>query len=177
MLHRTLFLALALTACAPDEPTRQHVPEVDTQTITANGLEFHYLEEGDGPLVLLLHGFPDTPHTWDSLRPVIAARGYRAVSPFLRGYAPTEIPATDPDAETLGRDVLGLIEAFGEESAIVIGHDWGALSAYSAATLEPERVEALLVVAIPHPNTLRLTPAAAWNGRHFTYLARPSAVG
>ena len=56
--------------------------------VDANGLRFAYLEEGSGPLVLLLHGFPDTAHTWDELRPRIAAKGYRAVSPFMRGYSP-----------------------------------------------------------------------------------------
>ena len=69
----------------------------DVRHIEANGLRFAYLEEGRGPLVLLLHGFPDTPHSWDHVRPRIAARGFRAVSPWLRGYAPTAIPARDTD--------------------------------------------------------------------------------
>ena len=56
--------------------------------VDANGLRFAYLEEGSGPLVLMLHGFPDTAHSWDDLRPRIAAKGYRAVSPFMRGYSP-----------------------------------------------------------------------------------------
>ena len=81
--------------------------------VDANGLRFAYLEEGSGPLVLLLHGFPDTAHTWDELRPRIAAKGYRAVSPFLRGYSPSGIPARDTDQETLARDPLALIEALG----------------------------------------------------------------
>jgi pimeloyl-ACP methyl ester carboxylesterase len=69
--------------------------------VDANGLKFAYLEEGTGPLVLMLHGFPDTAHTWDDLRPRIAAKGYRAVSPFTRGYHPTAIPDRDADQETL----------------------------------------------------------------------------
>src|ERR1700683_2871540 len=103
--------------------------------VDANGLNFAYLEEGSGPLVLMLHGFPETPHTWDDLRPRIAAKGYRAVSPFMRGYHPTAIPDRDADQETLARDVLALIVALGEKSAIVVGHDWGATAAYGAATL------------------------------------------
>src|ERR1700756_3959635 len=91
--------------------------------VEANGLKFAYIEEGSGPLVLLLHGFPDTPHSWDDLRPRLAAKGYRAVSPFMRGYRPTAIPERDADIETIARDALGLIEALGEKSAIVIGHD------------------------------------------------------
>src|SRR6201989_2550038 len=94
--------------------------------VDANGLTFAYLEEGSGPLVLMLHGFPDTAHTWDDLRSRIAAKGYRAVSPFMRGYRPTGVPASDPDQETLVRDALALIDALGADEAIVIGHDWGA---------------------------------------------------
>src|SRR5215469_2918718 len=98
--------------------------------VTANGLEFAYLSEGSGPLVLLFHGFPDTAHTWDFVLPYIARKGYRAVAPFMRGYAPTEIPKRDADQVTLARDVLALVDAFGEKEAVVIGHDWGASAAY-----------------------------------------------
>src|SRR5258708_3650864 len=96
------------------------------QYVTANGVRFAYLEEGRGPLVLLLHGFPDTPQTWDRARPALAEAGYRAVTPFMRGYAPTEIPHAEAyDSDTLGRDALALIEALGERDAVVVGHDWG----------------------------------------------------
>src|SRR5262249_8683386 len=108
--------------------------------VEANGLRFAYLEEGSGPLVLMLHGFPDTAHTWDDLRPRIAANGYRAVSPFMRGYSTSGIPDRDPDQETLARDPLALIEALGAREAIVIGHDWGASAAYGGAALGPEQV-------------------------------------
>lgn len=85
--------------------------------VTANGLRFAYFEEGSGPLVLLLHGFPDTARTWDAVRPALAAAGYRAVTPYLRGYHPTAIPAQPAyDSETLGRDVLALIAALGEKT-------------------------------------------------------------
>src|SRR5204862_7624838 len=97
-------------------------PMPEIRHVRANGLEFAYLEEGKGPLVLLLHGFPDTAHTWDDLRPKLAARGFRAVSPWTRGYAPTEVPARDADLETLARDALALIEALGEKKAILVGH-------------------------------------------------------
>lgn len=144
--------------------------------ISANGLRFAYLAEGDGPLALLLHGFPDTAHTWDDVRPKIAAAGYRAVSPFLRGYHPTEVPAEDTDDLTLGRDVLALIEAFGESSAVVIGHDWGASAAYTAASLAPERVRKLITVAIPHPLGIRPSLKLAWGARHFVAYKLPGAA-
>jgi pimeloyl-ACP methyl ester carboxylesterase len=139
----------------------------DVRRVTANGLEFAYLEAGRGPLVLLLHGFPDTAHTWDHVRPLIAAAGYRAVSPWTRGYAPTAIPRCDADAETLARDALALIGALGETVATVIGHDWGAGAAYAAAALEPARVKLLITIGIPHPTAVKITPALAWRVRHF----------
>jgi pimeloyl-ACP methyl ester carboxylesterase len=148
-----------------------------THDVQANGLRFTCIEEGKGPLVLLLHGFPDTPHTWDHVRPALARAGLRAVSPFLRGYAPTEIPAGEAyDVETLGRDVLGLIEALGERQAIVLGHDWGASAAYAAAALGPERVRMLITVAIPHPASILPTPRIMWNVRHFLTLRQKGAA-
>lgn len=149
------------------------VPGMDY--VTANGLRFAFLSEGSGPLVLLLHGFPDTAHTWDAVRPAITARGFRAVCPFMRGYHPTAIPERDATQETLARDVLALIEALGEESAILIGHDWGATAAYGATALEPRRVRKLITLAIPHPVTLRPTPSKVWGVRHFLFYKLPGA--
>jgi pimeloyl-ACP methyl ester carboxylesterase len=147
------------------------------KTITANGLEFAYLEEGSGPLVLLLHGFPDTAHTWSHTLPALAKAGYRAVAPFTRGYAPTAIPKTeDYGSDTLGRDALALIEMLGEKSAILIGHDWGAGAAYSAAGLGPERIRLLITVAIPHPAAIIPTPMLLWRVRHFFTLSRKGAA-
>jgi pimeloyl-ACP methyl ester carboxylesterase len=134
------------------------------------------LEEGKGPLVLLLHGFPDTAHTWDDVRPKIAAKGYRVVTPFMRGYAPTEVPREDATLETLARDALGLIEALGEKQAIVIGHDWGAVTAYGAAALGGDRVTKLITVAIPHPAKVTFTPKLLWGTRHFIAYKFPGAA-
>lgn len=143
--------------------------------VDANGLKFAYLEEGTGPLVLMLHGFPDTAHTWDDLRSRVAAKGYRAVSPFMRGYHPTAIPDRDADQETLARDVLALVDALGASEAVVIGHDWGASAAYGAAALGPERVKKLFVLAIPHPATLKPTLKKLWGVRHFAVYKLPGA--
>jgi pimeloyl-ACP methyl ester carboxylesterase len=146
------------------------------KSVVANGLRFAYLEDGEGPLVLLMHGFPDTAHTWDDVAPRVAAAGFRTVRPFMRGYAPSEIPARDTDMETLARDVLALIPALGAERAIVVGHDWGGVATYGAATLEPARVTKLFTVGIPHPASLRVTPLAAWRARHFFAYKLPGAA-
>ncbi len=133
----------------------------------ANGLKFAYFEEGTGPLVLLVHGFPDTAHSWAPIRQSLANAGFRVVSPFTRGYFPTEIPSDGKyDSETLGRDLLALIEALGETSAVVVGHDWGAIGAFAATQMDPTKVHFLAVVALPHSASIRTLPRIAWGLRH-----------
>jgi pimeloyl-ACP methyl ester carboxylesterase len=144
-------------------------------TVTANGLRFACLEAGKGPLILLLHGFPDTAHSWDAILPRLAAAGYRAVAPFMRGYAPTEIPDRDANMKTIASDALALIEALGEKDAIVLGYDWGATAAYGAAALDPARVRRLIVLGIPHPVTIPVTPSMLWKVRHFFAFKLPGA--
>ena len=147
-----------------------------TEYLDANGVRFAYLAEGSGPLVVLIHGFPDTARTWDAVRPELARAGFRAFSPYTRGYFPTPVPADGRyDVETLGRDVIAWIDALGERQAIVVGHDWGATAAYAAATLAPERVRYLVTVAIPHPASLRPTPRIVWGARHMILFQRKNA--
>jgi pimeloyl-ACP methyl ester carboxylesterase len=149
----------------------------DVRFVQANGLRFGYLESGSGPLVLLVHGFPDTAHTWDATRAVLAGAGFRAVAPFTRGYAPTEVPAQEAyDSDTLGRDLLAIIPALGEQLAVIVGHDWGASAAYSAAGIEPAAVRLLVTLAIPHPASITPTPGLIWRVRHFFALGQKRAV-
>ena len=145
--------------------------------LDANGLRFAYLTEGQGPLVVLLHGFPDSAHTWSHAMPALARAGYRTIAPFMRGYAPTAIPADGKyDSDTLGADVLAILSALGVGRAIVVGHDWGASAAYSAAALAPERVRLLVVSGTPHPRSIRPVPTTVWRLRHFAPLSRPGAA-
>ena len=150
---------------------------LEPKYVEANGVRFAYLEQGTGPLVLLVHGFPDTAYTWDAILPAVAAAGFRAVAFFTRGYLPTAIPADGKyDADTLGRDVIALIEALGAKRAIVVGHDFGATAAYAAAALAPERLERVITVAIPHPHSIKSTPRNAWGLRHVLALKRRGAA-
>jgi len=145
--------------------------------VDANGLRFAYYEEGTGPLVLMVHGFPDTPHTWDAVRPAVAAAGFRVVTPFQRGYAPSQIPADGPfDGDTLGADMLAICDALGEREVILVGHDWGASAVLSAVGLQPGRVRLLVTVGIPHPASIVPTPRLAWLVRHFFTLPLPGAA-
>src|SRR3954469_25253216 len=100
--------------------------------VRANGLDFAYLEAGEGPLALCLHGFPDSAWTWRHLLPELADAGFRAVAPFMRGYAPTAVPADGRyQTAALGLDACALHEALGGDAdAVIVGHDWGAMATY-----------------------------------------------
>lgn len=120
-------------------------------TVRAGELDFTYLACGSGPLALCMHGFPDSPHTWRHLMPVLAERGYRAVAPFQRGYAPTSVaPSGVYQTAALARDANALHEALGgDEHAIIIGHDWGAPTVCGAALDEPQRWSRVVSMAVP----------------------------
>ena len=120
--------------------------------LDANGLTFTAYEMGEGPLVLCLHGFPDTPDTWRHLLPRLAAEGFRAVAVTSRGYETSSQPADgDYSLAALSEDVTGWIEALGEDRAHLVGHDWGSSIAHMAAARAPERVASLTALAVPHP--------------------------
>lgn len=145
--------------------------------IEANGLAFGYLEAGDGPLALLLHGFPDNAWTWSEQMPALAEAGYRVVAPYLRGYPPTS-PAGDGryDPEVLGLDVVSLIEGLGSDSAFVLGNDWGAVSTYAAMALRPEVIKRSVVIAAGHTATLVPTinhPEQLHHIFHFWFFQQP----
>ena len=128
-------------------------------TVSANGIDFAYFELGSGPLALCLHGYPDSAHTFRHLAPALADAGFRVVAPFNRGYAPSSLaPDGRYQAGVLGVDANALHEALGGDSdAVIIGHDWGALGTYAAATLAPERWRRVVAAAVP------IGPVAASN--------------
>ena len=121
--------------------------------VKANGLEFAYLEQGTGPLVLLMHGFPDNAHTWSHQMPALAAAGYRAVAPFLRGYPPTQIPDDGYyDAVTLATDARELILELNDgEPAFYVGTDWGTLAGFPLLQAYPEAVKRAVLMVVPMP--------------------------
>ena len=122
--------------------------EINTGTVNANGINFHYLEMGEGPLALCFHGFPDHAWSFRHLLPDLAEAGFRAVAPFMRGYAPTEPPADGRYQQVaLCKDVLALIGALGAGRAYLIGNDWGAGAVTGATVLEPEKVMKLVIIA------------------------------
>jgi pimeloyl-ACP methyl ester carboxylesterase len=125
-------------------------------SVEANGLSFGYLAAGDhGPLALCLHGFPDSAWTWRHLLPELAAAGYRAVAPFLRGYAPTQVPEVGHyQVGILAQDANALHTALGgDEDAVLIGHDWGAMATWAAIHDQP-RWRKAVAMAVPPPGAV-----------------------
>jgi pimeloyl-ACP methyl ester carboxylesterase len=125
--------------------------------VTANGARFHLAEHGpeDGPLVLLLHGFPEFWWSWRHQLTALGDAGMRVVAPDLRGYGGSDKPPRGYDAYTLSSDVAGMIRALGASDAYVVGSDWGGLLAWAVATLHPSIVRSLAVVSMPHPLRMR----------------------
>ena len=138
--------------------------EIRQDTVKADGLEFGMLTCGDSgplasgsrrPLALCLHGFPDSAHTYRHLLPELAAAGFRAVAPWLRGYAPTDIPPDgDYSIRRLAADANALHEALGGDGdAVLVGHDWGAMTSYVAGAAAPDRWRRVATMAVPPPKT------------------------
>jgi pimeloyl-ACP methyl ester carboxylesterase len=126
-------------------------------TVTANGLRFRVEQTGEGPAVLLLHGFPDTGDVWRHQVPALAAAGLRAIVPDLRGRGGSERPQAVAAyaLPELVADATGILDALGVERAHIVGHDWGAALAWALAALAPERVDRLVVISVGFPGAVR----------------------
>lgn len=125
------------------------------QSIKVNGVRLAYLEAGQGPLVLLLHGFPDDAWTWSFQLSALAEAGYRVIAPFLRGYPPSEVPADGScTSRSNGADAAAILRALSDGPAYVVGHDWGGLATYVVLAESPELVRCAAVEAVTHPAML-----------------------
>jgi pimeloyl-ACP methyl ester carboxylesterase len=126
--------------------------QIAHRTIEANGIRIHLAEQGAGPMVLLCHGFPESWYSWRHQLAALAAAGFRAVAPDMRGYGLTERPA-EIDRYTLFHlvgDMVGILDALGEKTAVIAGHDWGAPVAWHAALLRPDRFRAVVGLSVPY---------------------------
>jgi pimeloyl-ACP methyl ester carboxylesterase len=125
---------------------------ISQSQVQANGASFYVIEQGTGPAVLFCHGFPDTAETWRSQMRAVAEAGYRAVALDMRGYGASYAP-TDPSLysalHTVG-DLVGVLDALGIQTAVIVGHDWGADHAQRAIVMRPDRFRALVSLSIPY---------------------------
>ena len=125
--------------------------EITHRTIETNGIRMHVAEQGTGPLVILCHGFPESWYSWRHQLAALASAGFHAVAPDMRGYGRTDAPA-EIEAYTLLHlvgDMVGLVGALGESSAVIAGHDWGAPVAWHAALLRPDCFRAVIGLSVP----------------------------
>ncbi len=131
----------------------------EARDVATNGARLRVLQEGpeDGPLVILLHGFPEHAGAWAVHGALLAGAGYRVWAPDQRGYGGSEKPdqIADYALDVLAADVVGLIDAAGRERAVLVGHDWGAAVAWWVAARHPERVAKLVAINVPHPAAMR----------------------
>lgn len=132
------------------------VPAVplEHRSVTTNGIRLHCVLAGQGPLVVLLHGFPEFWYSWRHQIPVLAGAGFRVAAPDLRGYNESDKPegVEAYRMSELVEDVAGLVRALGEERAVIVGHDWGGALAYAFAMMRPEMTARLAVLNCPHPD-------------------------
>ncbi|MFB8237518.1 alpha/beta fold hydrolase [Kitasatospora purpeofusca] len=133
-------------------PDPQHPDVLRHRTVAAPAGRLHLVEQGEGPLVLLVHGFPESWYSWRHQLPALAAAGYRAVAPDVRGYGRSSRPDGVDGYRMLAlvEDCVALVRALGEESAVVVGHDWGANIAAVSALLHPEVFHAVGLLSVPY---------------------------
>jgi pimeloyl-ACP methyl ester carboxylesterase len=158
--------------------------EITHRTIETNGISMHLAEAGEGPLVILLHGFPELWYSWRHQLPALAAAGYHAVAPDVRGYGRTDAPAAVESYNMLNHtaDTVGILDALGERTAVVVGHDWGAPIAWHCALLHPERFPAVAALSVPYiprasaPPTRLLKQAFADTFFYILYFQEPGVA-
>ncbi len=147
--------------------------EITHRHVQTNGIALHLAEAGKGPLVILLHGFPELWYSWRHQLPALAAAGYRAVAPDLRGYGETDAPQAIESYSMLNMtaDVAGILDALGEEKAVIVGNDWGANIAWWCARLYQERFAAVVALNIPYePHPPASTEVIRqWAGKAFNF--------
>ena len=155
--HITLITLLAsISACETEETAPPRDPsQIVPLELTVGDMKFGGLKAGveDGPLVILLHGFPETSHEWEDQLVALGKEGYLAIAPDQRGYSEGASPDNVEDyaMPLLVGDVLGMADSLGREQFHLVGHDWGAAVTWSVATEAPDRVISATAISIPHP--------------------------
>lgn len=126
-------------------------PQISHRRVPANGIELHVAEAGQGPPVVLCHGFPELWFSWRHQLPALARAGYRAIAPDMRGYGESSIPQEVEayDVLTIGRDLVELLDRLDEQRAVFVGHDWGAAVTWELARAHPDRVAAVAGLSVP----------------------------
>lgn len=145
------------------------------RTVNVNGVRLRIAEMGKGPLIILVHGWPESWYSWRHQIPALAAAGYHVVAPDMRGYGGSDKPAAveDYDIHHLTGDIVGLVDAMGEKTAILAGHDWGSIVCWNAVLLHPDRFTALAAMSVPYRGRASVSPIESMRrayGENFYYI-------
>lgn len=155
---------------------------VSFRFIETNGIRMRLAEAGEGPLVILAHGWPESWYAWRHQLTALGGAGYHVVAPDMRGYGETDKPEPVEayDIVELAADMVGIIDALGEETAHLVGHDWGSMVAGGTATMHPERLRSLTLMSVPHggrPEAPPLTAMRELFGDNFFYITYHNEPG
>jgi pimeloyl-ACP methyl ester carboxylesterase len=151
------------------------VAEITHRTVRTNGIDMHIAEAGSGPPVIMCHGFPELWYSWRHQLPALADAGFHAIVPDQRGYGRTDKPPAieDYDIHHLAGDMLGLLDALGEDKAVFVGHDWGAPVVWNLAIAHPDRVRGVAALSVPFSPRGDRRPTEVWKflfGDNFFYI-------
>ncbi|GJM14598.1 MAG: epoxide hydrolase A [Pseudohongiella sp.] len=162
--------------------TESPIAGVSFRFIESNGIRMRIAEAGTGPLILLAHGWPESWYSWRHQIALLADAGYHVVAPDMRGYGETDKPENvdDYDIEHLAGDLVGIVDAMGEETAILVGHDWGSIVAWTTVLLHPSRFTALITMSVPYGGRVAESPMESWRkafGENFFYILYHNEAG
>jgi len=155
--------AVAIEAVCRSNPIyAQGASGVAHRTVDSNGIHLHFAEQGEGPLVILCHGFPESWYSWRHQLPALSAAGFHAVAVDMRGYGQSDRPEAIDQYTLLHLvgDMVGLLDALGVEQAVIAGHDWGAPVAWHAALLRPDRFRAVIGLSVPYRPRAMVVPTS-----------------
>ena len=191
-LHRRIYFVLILFTSIWFLPLSHSQEEsmiatpvdgVNFRFIEANGIRMRIAEAGDsGPLILFAHGWPESWYNWRHQLIYFANAGYRVVAPDMRGYGKTEAPddVDEYDIRKLTDDMVGVLDALNEDTAVMVGHDWGAIVAWNAVLIHPDRFSALVAMSVPYAGRPPVSPMVGWRNTfndNFFYILYHNEVG
>lgn len=157
--------------------------QLEHHTLSVNGIRIHVAAQGEGPLVLLCHGWPELWYSWRHQLAALAEAGFRAVAPDMRGFGDTDAP-DDVDAYSIFHlvgDTVGLVSALGEKRAVIVGHDWGAPVAWASAMMRPDVFPAVAALSVPHrgrgpDDPIKMLRAMGQGGYYWVYFQEPGVA-
>ena len=156
--------------------------DINFTQIDSNGISMRLAHAGEGPLVLLIHGWPESWYSWRHQLTALAEAGYHAVAPDMRGYGSTSAPA-EPEAyriDHLAKDVVGIIDHFGQATATIVGHDWGSMVVWYTALLHPDRINGVMGMSVPYGGRAKQAPLDSFKaafGDNFFYILYHNELG